>query len=180
MQVGSQYLFPLSKIDTHLNGYFVSATGQMFSTKQTPVGRQMTGSGVSSRYRYYTMNGQSYDGAVLFRRAQQHASFAAETSKPSDSIALANKVAGTKAGKPTQRSHAASTQLGIKGRGVVIARVAVHDGQEHLLFGSKPAIHMTEQSYTDEMVRLATEHPGTEYVALKVVKSVKTGGFTWG
>jgi hypothetical protein len=178
MQVGTLYLFPLSKIDSHLGGYFVSAEGTFYSTKQSVAGRKMTGSGsFGSRTRYYTMNGRSYEGAVLYRRAQGHGDWKVETTKPSQVIAVANKVP---AAKVTGRSHAASASLGIKGRGVVIARVATHDGVEHLLFGSQPALHMTEQSYTDEMTRLATQYPGVEFVALKVVKSVKAGGFTWG
>jgi hypothetical protein len=178
MQVGTLYLFPLSLIDSGLGGYFVSAEGKFYSTKQSAAGRVMTGSGsFGSRTRYYTMRGQSYEGAVLYRRAQQHINFKAETTKPSATIAVANKVP---AAKVTGRSHAGTVQAGIAGRGVVIARVAVHDGVQHLLFGSKPALHMTEQSYTDEMTRLATQYPGVEFVALKVVKSVKAGGFTWG
>lgn len=177
MQVGSQYLFPLELIDTGLKGYYLSGEGKFISTKQSAAGRVMTGSGsFGSRTRYYTMNGMSYEGAILYRRAQQHINFKAETTKPSQAIAVANKTGA----KVTGRSHAGTVQAGIAGRGVVIARVAVHDGVQHLLFGSKPALHMTEQSYTDEMTRLATQYPGVEFVALKVVKSVKAGGFTWG
>ena len=163
-------------LDSGLGGYFVSADGRFYSTKQTPQGRVMCGSGShGSRTRYYTMRGMSYDGALLYRRAQAHSAWKSETTKPSAAIAVANKTGA----KVTGRSHAATVKAGITGRGVVIARVAVHDGVEHLLFGSKPAIHMTEQSYTDEMTRLATQYPGVEFVALKVVKSVKAGGFTW-
>jgi hypothetical protein len=178
MQVGFQYLFPLTHIDSTLKGYFVGADGKFYSTKQSDVGRVLTGTGTRVGSRYFTMNGRSVEGAVLYRRAQAHASWKAETTKPSEMIATANKLVNV--AKVTGRSHAASAQVGIKGRGVVIARVAVHDGVEHLLFGSKPALHMTEQSYHDEMTRLATQYPGVEFVALKVVKSVKAGGFTWG
>jgi hypothetical protein len=176
MQVGTQYLFPLTKIDTTLGGYFVGADGKFYSTKQTPAGRVMHGSGNRFGTRYFTMSGRSVDGSMLYRRAQQHGDWKVETTKPSATIAVANKTGA----KVTGRSHAASVKAGITGRGVVVARVAVHDGVEHLLFGSKPAIHMTEQSYTDEMTRLAAQYPGVEFVALKVVKSVKAGGFTWG
>lgn len=177
MQIGTQYLFPLSKVDSRLTGYYISADGKIYSTKQSADGRLMTGSGsYGSRVRYFTMNSQSYDGSVMYRRAQQHADWKTETTKPTASIAVADKTGA----KVTGRSHAASVKAGVTGRGVVIARVAVHDGVEHLLFGSKPALHMTEQSYTDEMTRLATQYPGVEFVALKVVKSVKAGGFTWG
>jgi hypothetical protein len=178
MQVGTLYLFPLPLIDSTLSGYFVSAEGKFYSTKQSAAGRVMCGSGNRFGSRYFTMNGRSVDGSVLYRRAQAHASWKAETTKPSvvADVAVSNKTGA----KVTGRSHAASASLGIKGRGVVIARVAVHDGVEHLLFGSQPALHMTEQSFTDEMTRLATQYPGVEFVALKVVKSVKAGGFTWG
>jgi len=173
MQVGTLYLFPLSKVDSHLHGYFVSAEGKFYSTMQSAAGRQMYGNGSG----HYTMNKRTVDGRLLYRRAQAHGDWKTETTKPSvsASVAVANKTGA----KVTGRSHAPTVKAGVSGRGVVIARVAVHDGVEHLLFGSKPAIHMTEQSYTDEMTRLATQYPGVEFVALKVLKSVKAGGFTW-
>ena len=178
MQVGSSYLFPLSEIDTHLSGYFVSAEGKMFSTKQSTQGRVMVGSGsYGSRHRYYTMYGCSYEGAMLFRRAQQHANWKSETSKPTANVLTVSKHDAQS--RVTDRSHAQAVDQGIKGRGFVIGQVAMHEGQEHLLFGSKPAIHMTEQSYKDEMTRLATSKPGMKFVALKIVASVVSGGVKW-
>ena len=178
MQVGSSYLFPLSKIDTRLDGYFVSLEGKMFSTKQSTQGRSMVGSdSYGSRSRYYTMNGCSYEGAVLFLRAKQHNEWKSETMKPAVILFVADHLAAQS--KVTDRSHAQAVDQGIKGRGFVVAQVAVHDGQEHLLFGSKPAIHMSEQSYKNEMTRLATMHPGKKFVALKIVASVVSGGVKW-
>jgi hypothetical protein len=177
MQVGFQYLFPLTHIDSTLKGYFVGADGKFYSTKQSDVGRVLTGTGTRIGSRYFTMNGRSVEGAILYRRAQAHALWKAETTKPSEMIATANKLVNV--AKVTGRSHAASVKTGIEARGWVIARVATHDGIEHLLFGSKPAIHMTEASYLNEMERLALEHTGVTFVAVKIVKSVKAGGFTW-
>lgn len=178
MQVGSSYLFPLSKIDTHLDGYFISAEGKMFSTKKFSQGRVMVGSGpYGTSARTYTMNGCSYDGSMLFHRAQQHRDWKNETMTPTANVLIVTKHDAQS--KITDRSHAQDVVQGIKGRGFVIGQVAVHDGQEHLLFGSKPAIHMTEQSYKDEMTRLATSKPGIKFVALKIVASVVSGGVKW-
>ena len=177
MQVGPSYLFPLSKLNNQLDCYFVSSRGEMFSTKQSPVGRSMIGTGLKNT-RYYTMNGTSYSGANLYRRAQQHADWKVETSKPASTFLTRPDHPATQS-KITDRSHSPDVEHGIKNHGFVICQVAMHEDQEHLLFGSKPVIHLTEQSYKDEMIRLATSKPGMKFVALKIVASVVSGGIKW-
>ena len=180
MQVGPSYLFPLSKLDNQLYDYFVSSKGEMFSIKQSPVGRAMVGSGSGSggsSRRYYTMNGSQREGVRLYRRAQQHADWKVETSKPAAILFVGDHLATQS--KITDRSHSPDVEHGIKNHGFVICQVAMHEDQEHLLFGSKPVIHLTEQSYKDEMIRLATSKPGMKFVALKIVASVVSGGIKW-
>lgn len=73
------------------------------------------------------------------------------------------------------RNHAGTTEEGIKAKGSIIGRV--HKG--HLVFGSEPKIHTSEESVKSEMQRLALEHPGVKFVELKIGKSVVAGGVTW-
>lgn len=177
MQFDSLNLFPLARVNSHYEGYFIAKDGSVYSTKRPSVGKmpyKMLGSGYGSM-RYYTLNKISVDGYTLMARARAHKDFDKETSPPTIAMMLASATHTVVA----KRSHAKAVDEGIKGRGVVIAQVAVHDGQEHLLFGSKPAIHMTEASYRDEMTRLAASKPGTKFVALKVVASVVSGGVKW-
>jgi hypothetical protein len=54
----------------------------------------------------------------------------------------------------------------------------VVDGDK-LLFGSDPKFHTTEQSFTDEMQRLALLKPGKKFVAVKIIKSVVAGEVSW-
>lgn len=177
MQFGTMNLFPLIKLNARYEGYFLSKEGAVYSTKRSSkpsdAPYKMTGSGYGY-LKYYTLNKVSVDGNSLLRLAKAHKDFNVDTSAPVAGVApKVVTVAGTK------RSHATALDQGIKGRGFVIAQVAVHDGQEHLLFGSKPAIHMTEASYRDEMTRLAAQKPGTKFVALKIVASVVSGGVQW-
>lgn len=178
MQFGTMNLFPLDLAYQRLKGYYLSADLTVYSTRRglTPV--KMSGSKAFGAYhRNYTLNGVSYTETYLRGLVGGNSafkkSFAEHTSAPKVAAAVEAK------SKVSNRSHAQAVDQGIKSRGFVIAQVAMHDGQEHLLFGSKPAIHMTEQSYKDEMTRLATSKPGMKFVALKIVASVVSGGVKW-
>lgn len=173
----TENLFPLEKARSGFRGYYIDAKGGVYSTQQQSKPKQMLGSrayGSSQPTRTFTLNRNSYSGSYLLTLARQHADFAKETTPVTQAVMAA--VAATAVGK---RSHASSVADGLKAKGVVIAQVAVHGGQEFLLFGSKPAIHMTEQSYKDEMTRLATGKPGTKFVAVKVIATVVSGGVSW-
>lgn len=171
-------LFPLDKAFPGLGGYFVDSTGNVWSTRVSTSPRRMTGSGPSSlpQNKCFTLNGRSYRGSDLMRSARNHKDWGLEMASKADPV----DVAVSSNTKSLKRSHAQSVASGLTARGVIIGRVAQVDGQSALVFGSKPAIHLTTESYEDEMKRLALEHPGVEYVALKVVKTVKAGGLTWG
>lgn len=166
-------VFPLTLVDRRHEGYFMTSAGDVYSTKQNASGIKMYGSGsYGSKNRYFTLNGLSWSGQDLLRRAKNHPSWAEHTNpKKAAATAVAPKV--------KDRSHATAVDEGIKSRGFVVARVAVHDGKQFLMFGSKPAIHLTEASVTDEVTRLANTNPGVEFVMLKIVKSAKSGGLSW-
>lgn len=168
-------VFPLNLLGQHYDKYFIDASGNVYSTKISVYGRKMYGNGAG----HVTMNNMSVSKADILRRAKQHAKWTEHTSPASLAVAKVAVDVPVK-GKSTARHHAKTVDEGLKGRGVVIARVGTHDGVEHLIFGSKPAIHMTQASYEDEMQRLALQYPGVVFVAVKVVKTVKAAGIVWG
>jgi hypothetical protein len=83
-------------------------------------------------------------------------------------------------GTPSDRKHAKNVAEGLSGKGWVIAQVAVHNGEQFLLFGSKPAIHLASDSVKAEMARLATAKPGVKFVSLRVDSTLVSGGLVWG
>jgi hypothetical protein len=70
---------------------------------------------------------------------------------------------------------AESTDLGIAGRGFVLA--TVQDGK--MVFEHDPKIHLTELSYRVEMARIASDNPGKKVVALKIVGAVESAALLW-
>ncbi len=180
MQFGTMNLFPLDAAVNRLGGYFLDAQHRVYSTKRSKVPVLMHGSKVNTwSNRNYTLNGSTYTEQYLKSLVTNNSVFAKLFREHTSPVAAVAVAVEAKAGKLSNRSHASTASQGIKARGVVVAQVAVHDGVEHLLFGSKPAIHLSEQSYRDEMTRLAAQKPGTKFVALKVVASVVSGGVQW-
>lgn len=168
MKYGNLNLFPLVMLTPAYVGYLMDKDGDVYSLKQSPIPKKMYGSGIGTS-KTYTLNKVSVNASNLKMRAKMHKEFYTETG------VITVKQAEVK----PNRSHAPRVSDGIQARGVVIAQVATHNGVEHLLFGSKPAIHMTEASYKNEMQRLAMSKPGTKFVALKIVSSVVSGGMEW-
>lgn len=166
-------VFPLGLTNNRHQGYFINSNGEVISTKQNVDGVKLYGSGAyGSQNRHYTLAGVSYSGADLLRTSRAHLAWAEHTMPKKG-------VKGAVALNLKDRVHATAVDEGVKSRGFVIARVQTHDGQQHLQFGSKPAIHLTEASVTSEVERLAITNPGVEFVMLKVVKSAKSGGLSW-
>jgi len=172
MQFGSQHLFPLERVETLMKGYYMDGKGEVYSTKRSGTPQRMHGSATTSGT-YLTLNGRSFSKTQLQRQAMAHPYFKMETS-------VAPYVAATPAAPAavTQRSHASTLADGIRARGWVIAKVAVVQGEEALLFGSKPAVHTTQASVDAELTRLATLNPGTKYVKLKIDGGLLLGGLT--
>ena len=169
-------VFPLVKINSRLDGYFIDAGGAIFSTKKGPAQR-LIGSQTKSWYpRTYTLSNMNYIGHQLLSASKSHRDWAKEIQLESAPIVDTSGSVNQAAVSP--RSHAKSVHEGITGRGVVIAQVSKHDDIEHLEFGSKPAIHMSENSWNSELQRLAFAKPGTKFVALKIVGGLVAGGVT--
>ena len=165
-------VFPLSLQNNRFAGYFINSNGEVISTKQNTSGTKLCGSGpYGSANRFFTLAGVSYSGRDLLRTARAHSAWAEHTMPKKEQSKSQSKV--------KDRAHATAVDEGVKSRGFVIARVGTHDGVQHLMFGSKPAIHLTEASVTSEMTRLANSNPGVEFVMLKIVKSAKAGGLVW-
>ena len=74
------------------------------------------------------------------------------------------------------RVHAMNVKEGVDKKGTIIGSITA-DGK--ISFSEKPKFHLNESSVTDEMVRLATQFPGTTFVAFKVTKSVVASGLLW-
>lgn len=168
MLIEGQNLFPLNNITSLGSGYYMSAAGQIFSGKSGKLVR-LSGSNTTSG-RYFTLSGRTHREDQLVRDARRHKLFDKET-------AVAGVLEAPKTVKVdgTKRSYASSMQEAITLRGVMIAAVQ----GDRLIFGTKPKTHITEQSWKDEMTRLATVSPGTKFVAVKIVQSVVAGGVTW-
>jgi hypothetical protein len=167
MLVQGQNLFPLNNTCSAGSGYFMNALGQVFSTKSGNLLR-LSGSTTKSG-RYYTLNGRTHREDQLVFGAKRHKDFTRETSPAPVVNVVDAPVLGAR------RSYATSMQEAIKLRGTMIATVQ----GEKLVFGTDPKIHTTEQSWREEMARLATVSPGTKFVAVKIVQSVVAGNISW-
>lgn len=174
MKVGSQHLFPLTKVSAFCEGYYMDGTGQVYSTKRGPVPTLMLGSRTPSGT-YLTLNKRTYQKEQLQRKAMAHKDFKVETTAPG----VLQHVLPPYSAVPTlavKREHAMSLAEGISKRGWVIAKVQVVDQEEVLIFGSKPAVHLTVDSVNDELTRLATLNQGVKYVKLKIDGGRVLGG----
>lgn len=173
MLINGMKVFSLHKIDSSLASYYITATGDVISTKRE-VPYTLSGSSASgSSIRYYTLGGRSWRSDVLLNCSKSHTDFAVDVGL------VANQ---TKPEQPrsSDRSHASTLQEGLDGRGWVIASVDKIDGEDHLVFGSKPKIHLTPTSVESELKRLATQKPGVKFVGLQIVKTLVAGGLIWG
>jgi hypothetical protein len=128
----------------------------------------------TSQGRVYTLDRRTYTSTFLVVLAKKHKDFYVDTR-----IITVTENTKMLKGSPSDRSHAKSLQEGLDYKGWVIAQVSVHDGVQHLLFGSQPAIHITPGSVTSELQRLATSKPGVKFVSLKVDRTLVSGGLVW-
>lgn len=72
-------------------------------------------------------------------------------------------------------NHATTLVQGIYLRGFIIGRV--ENGV--ILFGSKPPIHLTEDSVKAEVARLAAKSPGTQIIWVKIQGAATVNGINW-
>lgn len=174
-------VYPLNRVFPALSQYYIDVEGAVYSTKgKNP--RKFVGARASSGGRYYTLNGRSWKSDDLLMGAKLKADFNTEIGTvkiedvkpqwPFDQLI-------DNSSSMKDRVHASTVEAGLKGKGWVIAQVAVHDGEQFLMFGSKPKIHMTPSSVNAELTRLATAKPGTKYVGFKVDRTLVAGGLSW-
>lgn len=169
MLVNGRHMFPLSLVSRNINGnYFLAVDGTFWKRTKDRV-MQLKGSKTTSGtyHRFGSVYGSGWKETDLVRLARAHKDWNKETNGGLVATTLTKEIAVLEG-----RNHAETVEGGIAGKGSVIARV--HKGA--LVFGQKPAIHMTEQSLKDEMLRLAQKYPGVKFVALKVTTSVVAGG----
>lgn len=76
---------------------------------------------------------------------------------------------------PVASNHATTLVQGIYLRGFIIGRV--ENGV--ILFGSKPPIHLTEDSVKAEVARLAAKSPGTQIIWVKIQGAATVNGINW-
>ena len=164
-------LFPLVKIDTRLIGYYIDASGDVYSTKQYKKPRKLSGSKYGGQH-YYTLatsrnRSTSEQGHQLLLRARLHADWKTE-------ISHRQLIAETKetTAVPIDRPLVAE---GISKNGYIIGQVQ----GEALVFGSKPKIHLTLDSAKTEVERLAQKSPGVQIVYLQIKGAAVAKGIHW-
>lgn len=164
---GVMGLFPLSRINAQLTHYYVDATGNVYSTKQTPTPKKMLGTSTSG-YRYYNLR-SARGGAIneradlLMYKCRQHSDWKRETNL------------STEPGILEEVASQMDTKRAIGAKGYVICQVQ----GDQLVFGSKPKIHPTLISVKAEVERLANKSPGVQIVYLQILGSAIAGSLVW-
>lgn len=179
MLIDGQFLFPMAMLRHSFDGYYMNVQGAIFSNRG-PSGklRQLNGSRTTSGH-YFTLNNSTWRHDQLMREAKAHAKFANHTTGITSEDRIMQKSVSSTADQVLNairdRHHAENVAQGVKQKGVVLATIV--DGT--LIFGSRPKIHLSDESWRAEAERIAVAKPGLKVVALKVVGSVVSGGVNW-
>lgn len=171
---GTDYLFPLQKVISRLQGYYIDKEGHVYSTRgKGGALAHLAGSKQHSwSNRYFTLDGATWEQGYLTCTAKAHGDFAKETTA---SAAVLASVQARGAQVTAERAHAKTAAEALKANGSIIATVV----GDKFVFASSPVIHTTPESVRDEMTRLANLNPGTRYVEFKITSSVVAGGLNW-
>lgn len=193
--LGTDYLFPLTKLSTALTGYFIDKEGQVYSTKGSKGLQRLQGS-QPQKYgpRYFTLANRTYVQSSLIEQAKAHPDFKAETtpapapvktaafpgSKASTTQSFADvlrtaQAVNTAISRPTITDYAKTTDEALTGRGSMIA--AIKNGA--FVFDANPVIYTSVPSLKSEMERLAKANPGVRYVSFTITGSVVAGAVDW-
>jgi hypothetical protein len=177
MLINGLYVFPLSKMDVTMYGYFMDKDGNIFSTKSGML-KRMSGSRVPGGH-YFTLNKRTYRQSFLISMARNNDHFALETRSPKAAAPDVVKSVVIQGGRSTMEGlpgRSKSAASAISARGWMLATVGPSD---RLVFSTDAVFHLMETTANDEAVRIATLKPGTEVVIMRVIKSVVAGGVTW-
>lgn len=183
---GVNNLFPLSHIRPGYVGYFMDVNGHVYSTRQFTTPKKLSGSttgyGAMQRTMYtFTVTGRRNTiqeaGSTLFAEAKRHALWTKETSALA-AVSMPDFAKGLGAVNKVDNSiHAATVVQGIKQRGYIIGQIV--SGSDAIVFGSKPKIHMTEESVKAEVARLAAKSPGTQIIYVKIMGAATCHALAW-
>lgn len=160
MNVGSKTnLFPLQLVYTYLNGYWIDAKGNLWSTRQKaePQALKVADSGSIQ------LCMRSHNARRLLRSAQAHGTWRTHT-EPS----VAKVVT-----KPVSTITQTTAKVPV---GWIIGSLA----GTSFSFAATPKVHVTESSVKEELERLAKARPGVTFVSFKVDRSATSGGVVWG
>lgn len=159
MQVGTKSnLFPLNLVYGYLTGYWIDATGKIWSTRQNaePQPMKVTSTG------NIQLCLRSHNARRLLRSAQSHSTWRTHTEPMvSKVVPLQVTVTQTPSKVPV---------------GWIIGSLA----GTSFSFAAKPKVHVTESSVKEELERLAKSKPGVTFVSFKVDRSATSGGVVWG
>jgi hypothetical protein len=175
MLVQHTYVFPLERVNSHLNGYYMDHHGHIYSTKKGNLQR-LSGTKQPSGH-YYTLGGISYKSADLIRLARARNDFLKETDANAPNLLPQRPLPtaiSTLGAAYNGRTKVASNAIAKKG--YILATVGPTD---RFVFGTDPVLHLEEGTAKEEAMRVATLKPGTEVVIFKVLASVVAGGVTW-
>ena len=203
---GMPGLFPLEKLNSTWQDYYINAVGHVFSTKLGAAPRKLQGS-TSASGQYYKLTGGGVGSSHILRkellawdilrRATQHKDFKNETSTVIDTqpheivtLTLTEYDADVTGFIMTDKNFDSFNKLKGTPHGRSHAKSLAEGikergyiiGQvqkEALVFGSQPQVHTTLQSVKSEIERLAGKTPGLQLVYLKIEGSVRAAAMVW-
>jgi len=161
----NQNVFPLTKIDALLSGYFMDVSGNVWSNRNGGA-RIMQGSRQPSG-RYYTLANRSFNADNLKARCTNHADWVAE---------ILGSPSNTFVAKPaTLPGRTTSAKEAIAKKSLVLATVGDND---RLHFATDPVFHDTLPQARTEAERIAMA-VGKKVVVLQVVGAVQIQKASW-
>lgn len=160
-----QNVFPLTKIDTLLSGYFMDSAGNVWSNRNGAP-RIMTGSRQPSG-RYYTLSNRSFKSVDLKNRCLNHSDWANEINGPTQSPFVVPPAA-----LPGRTN---SAKAAIANKSLVLATVGEND---RLHFSNDPVYHDTLPQARAEAERIAAT-VGKKVVVLQIVGAVQIQKANW-
>lgn len=166
---GISGLFPLTKIDGRMAGYYMNAQGHLYSTRKSKTPTRLLGT-YTSGIHYFTLASDRGRQRVkrsdeLIAQAKLHTDWAKETGQSPVITKIKDR---TDIDRPL-------VATGIEKKGYIIGQVQ----GEAIVFGSKPKIHLTLDSVKTEVERLAQKSPGVQIIYLQIQGGAVAKGIHW-